>query len=94
MRVGRGELECEWEEVECEWEEVEHEWEEHECEWEETACERGGVNRARCLRVSVVTQLAMVDKHTDILTTVFLLIKVQHPAMLSPAHIFFLCGCK
>jgi len=38
MRVGRGELECEWEEVE---EEVEHEWEEHECEWEETACERG-----------------------------------------------------
>lgn len=69
MRVGRGELECEWEEVECEWEE-------HECEWEETVCERGGVNRARCLRVSVVTRLAMVDKHTDILTTVFLLIKV------------------
>lgn len=82
MRVGRGELKHEWEEVECEWEEVEH-------EWEETARERGGANRARCLQVSIVIQLAMVDKHTDILTTVFLLIKVQHPAVLSPGHKFF-----
>jgi len=52
----------------------------------------GGVNRARCLRVSVVTQLAMVDKHTDILTTVFLLIKVQHPACLVLLTIFFCMG--